>query len=61
MLAILLYKITLYPLNNIIDSFKSNVIVTNIFTTFIQTIEIANSYWFVHLHNFLLINNYSPY
>ena len=35
MLAILLYKITLYPLNNIIDSFKSNVIVTNIFTTFL--------------------------
>ena len=35
MLAILLYKITLCPLNNIIDSFKNNAIVTNIFTTFL--------------------------
>ena len=28
-LAILFYKITFFPLNNIIDSFKSNVILTN--------------------------------
>ena len=32
------------PLNNAINSFKSNVIVTNIFTIFLQTIEVANFY-----------------
>ena len=31
-LAILFYKITFFPLNNIIDSFKNNVILTNFFT-----------------------------
>ena len=43
-LAILLYEITFFPLNNIIDSFKSNVVLTNFFTTFLQTILVANSY-----------------
>ena len=32
------------PLNNVINSFKSNVIVTNFFTIFLQTIEVANFY-----------------
>ena len=44
-LAILFYKITFFFLNNIIDSFKSNVILTNFFTIFLQTILVANSYW----------------
>ena len=45
-LAILLYKITFYPLNNIIDFFffLSNAIITNFSTTFLQIVEIANSY-----------------
>ena len=32
------------PLNNVINSFKSNVIVTNFFIIFLQTIEVANFY-----------------
>ena len=32
------YKITLYPFNNIIDSFKSNVITTKFSTIFLQTV-----------------------
>ena len=47
-LAILFYKITFYPLNNIINSFLSNTIVTNFSTTFLQIIEIANFYWFAY-------------
>ena len=48
-LAILFYKITfcsikLHFADNIIDSFKSNDIVTNYSTTFLQTVELANSY-----------------
>ena len=60
-LAILFYKITLYPSNNIIDSFRSNSIVTNFSTIFLQSVEIANSYWFVSelitYVIFLLTNN----
>ena len=37
-----------FPLNNIINSFKSNTILTNFFTIFLQTVLIANSYWFAH-------------
>ena len=51
-----------FLLNNIIDSFKSNIILTNFFTTFLQTVLVANSYWFAHgptIHIiFLLINNH---
>ena len=47
-LAILFYKITFFFLNNIIDSFKSNVILTNFFITFLQTVLVTNSYWFTH-------------
>ena len=62
-LAILFYKIIFFfLLNNIIDSFKSNIILTNFFTTFLQTVLVANSYWFAHgptIHIiFLLINNH---
>ena len=32
-LAILFYKITFFPLNNITNSFKSSTILTNFFTT----------------------------
>ena len=39
-------KKTLFILNNIIDSFKSNTITTNFFTTFIQTVEVVNFYCF---------------
>ena len=42
-LAILFYKVILCPLNNIINSFKSNNIVANFFTIFLQSDEIANS------------------
>ena len=52
---------TLPFLNNAINSFESNVISTNVFTTFIQTIKVTNSYWFIHLHHFLLINNHSTH
>ena len=31
---------TFYPLNNIIDSFKSDALSTNFFTIFLQTVEI---------------------
>ena len=47
-LTILFYKITFFFLNNIIDSFKSNVILTNFFTIFLQTVLVANFYWFTH-------------
>ena len=62
-LAILFYKITFFfLLNNIIDSFKSNVILTNFFTTFLQTVLVANSYWFTHRPTthiiFLLTSNH---
>ena len=43
-LAILFYKITLCSPNNINDSFKSNSIVTNFSTIFLQSVEIVNSY-----------------
>ena len=60
-LVILFYKRTLLPLNNIIDYFKSIVIITNFFTTFLQTIKVANSYWFTFeltiYITFLLTNN----
>ena len=38
----------MFSLNNIIDSFKSNVILTNFYTTFLQTVLIANFYWFTY-------------
>ena len=38
----------LFPFNNIVDSFKSNVILTNFFITFLQTFLVANSYWFAY-------------
>ena len=65
-LAILFYKITFFSsLNNIIDSFKSNAILANFLTTFLQTVLVANSYWFVHrptIHIiFLLISNHLLY
>ena len=41
-LVILFNKITFSPLNNVINSFKINVIATNFFTTFLQIIEVAN-------------------
>ena len=48
-LAILYYKITFFfSLNNIIDSFKSNTILTNFFTIFLQTDLVANSYWYAY-------------
>ena len=37
-----------FPLNNIINSFKSNTILTNFFTIFLQIVLVANSYWFAH-------------
>ena len=37
-----------FLLNNIINSFKSNTILTNFFTIFLQTVLVANFYWFVH-------------
>ena len=45
-LAILFYKISFYLFKNIIDSFKSIVIFTNFSTIFLQTVMVANSYWF---------------
>ena len=33
-----------FPLNNIINSFRSNTILINYFTTFLQTVLVANSY-----------------
>ena len=47
-LVILFYKITFFLLNNITNSFKSNVILTKFFTIFLQTVLVANSYWFAH-------------
>ena len=41
-LVILFNKITIFPLNNVINSFKINVIATNFFTIFLQIIEVAN-------------------
>ena len=50
-------------LNNIIDSFKSNTIVTNFSTTFLQTVEVVNFFWFTSRPTtyitFLLTNNHS--
>ena len=60
-LVILFNKITICPFNDVIDSIKSNVLVTHFFTIFLQTIKIENSYWFTYMHNFLLINNLSPH
>ena len=37
-----------FPLNNIIDYFKNNAILINFFTTFLQTVLVANSNWFAH-------------
>ena len=51
-----------FPLNNIIDSFKSNAILTNFFTKFLQIVLVANSYWFAHKPTthiiFLLTSNH---
>ena len=44
--VILFYKITFSPLNNIIESFKSNTITTNFSTIFLQIVEVINFYWF---------------
>ena len=41
-LVILFNKITIFPLNNVINSFKINVIATNFFTILLQIIEVAN-------------------
>ena len=49
-LVILFYKFTLYYLNNIINSFESNAIITNFFTIFLQPVEVTNSYWFACGH-----------
>ena len=35
------------PLKNIINSFESNIIVSNFFTILLQIVEVANSYQFV--------------
>ena len=43
-LVILFYKITFFLLNNIINFFKSIVIVTNISIIFLQTVKVANFY-----------------
>jgi len=56
----LFYKITLYSPNNIIDSFKSNTIVTNFSTIFLQNVEIANSYWFISGPTTYIIFFYLP-
>ena len=46
----------------LIDHYRKNAIVTNFFTTFLQTIEVANSYWFASgsttYITFLLTNNH---
>ena len=48
-LALLFYKITFFfPLNTITDFFKSSPVLTNFFTTFLQIILEANSYWFAY-------------
>ena len=51
------------PLNNIIDYLKSNDIVTNFSTTFLQIVKIVNFYWFASrlttYITFLLSNNHS--
>ena len=51
-----------FPLNNIINSFKSNTILTNFFTIFLQTVLVANFYWFAHRPTthiiFLLTSNH---
>ena len=64
-LVILFYKITFFFFNNIIDSFKSNIILTNIFITFLQIVLIANYYWFAYKHTiriiFLFTNDYLSY
>ena len=44
-----LIKLRFAPLNNTINYFESNVITINVFTMFIQTIEVVNSYWFIYL------------
>ena len=44
-------------LNNIIDSFKSNIIITNFSTTFLQTVEIliiTSSHLGHHLYHFFI-------
>ena len=56
-------KLHFCSLKNIIDSFKSIVIVINLSTTFLHIVKVANSYWFAFGPNtyitFLLINNHS--
>ena len=55
-------KLYFVPFNNIINSFKSNAIAINFFTTFLQTVEVENLYWFAlgHcLHHFLTVNIHS--
>ena len=51
----------LFPFNNIMDYFMSNVILTNFFITFLQTVLVANSYLFAYGHTtdiiFFLTNN----
>ena len=36
----------LFLLDNIIDYFKCNTILTNFFTTFLQNLLLENYYWF---------------
>ena len=64
-LAILFYKITFCPFNNIFDSFQSNIIVINLFTTFLYTVEIQiliGSHLNLSLTSlFYLTNNHSLY
>ena len=58
-----LLNYNLFPFNNIIDSFKSNVILTNFFIAFLQTFLVANSYRFAyeyttHIIFYLLVTTY---
>ena len=45
-LVILFYKLHFCPNKNIIDYFKSVVIVINFSITFLQTVKVENSFWF---------------
>ena len=59
-------KLHFCPLNNIIDSFKSIVKVTNFSTTFLEIVKVTNSYWFAfrpttYIIFFLLTNNHSSH
>ena len=56
-------KLHFASLNNIINSFTSSAIATHFFINFLQTIEVANPYWFTSeptiYITLLLINNHS--